>query len=91
MCVCVCVCVCVRAPACLNKETVFRTLLKDTSTPDIQIVQPINVQVVITRNLAASWYGRLPAVQLQGVLQSLRVCADLHQVVDLQHKCIKRG
>lgn len=52
----------------------LRTLLKqDASQPDIQILQPINLQVLITRNLAASWYGNLPGVQVQGVLQSVSV------------------
>lgn len=52
----------------------FRTTLKqDGSQPDIQILQPINLQVLITRNLAASWYGKLPGVQVQGVLQSVTV------------------
>lgn len=53
----------------------FRTILnQNASQPDIQILQPINLQVLITRNLAASWYGKLPGVQVQGVLQTVRVC-----------------
>ncbi|XP_029702157.1 vacuolar protein sorting-associated protein 13C isoform X2 [Takifugu rubripes] len=56
----------------LTQLKLSRTTLKqEGSQPDIQILQPINLQVLITRNLAASWYGKLPGVQVQGVLQSV--------------------
>lgn len=62
---------------------VFRTTLKqDGSQPDIQILQPINLQVLVTRNLAASWYGKLPGVQVQGVLPSVIVGFSLKHLVD---------
>ncbi len=53
---------------------VFRTTLKrDSSQPDIEILQPINLELLVTRNLAACWFTKIPGVQVQGVLQSLNV------------------
>lgn len=58
----------------LNK-CVFRTTLKgDLSLPDIEILQPINLELLVTRNLAASWFTKIPGVQVQGILRSLNVC-----------------
>lgn len=51
---------------------IFRTTLKlDSSQMDI--LQPINLELLVTRNLAASWFHNMPAIQVQGVLRSLKV------------------
>ncbi|XP_075873846.1 intermembrane lipid transfer protein VPS13C isoform X3 [Nelusetta ayraudi] len=47
------------------------TLRPDSSHTDI--LQPINLELLITRNLAASWYHNMPGVQVQGVLHSLKM------------------
>lgn len=47
---------------------------QDSIQPDIEILQPINLELLVTRNLAASWFTKIPGVQVQGVLQSLNVC-----------------
>uniref|UniRef100_A0A8P4GHH0 Vacuolar protein sorting-associated protein 13C n=1 Tax=Dicentrarchus labrax TaxID=13489 RepID=A0A8P4GHH0_DICLA len=49
------------------------TLKRDFSQPDIEILQPINLELVVTRNLAASWFTKIPGIQVQGVLQSLNM------------------
>ncbi|KAM9366322.1 intermembrane lipid transfer protein VPS13C [Symphorus nematophorus] len=49
------------------------TLKRDSSQPDIEILQPINLELLITRNLAASWFTKIPGVQVQGVLRSLNM------------------
>lgn len=48
-------------------------LKRDSVQPDIEILQPINLELLITRNLAASWFTKIPGVQVQGVLRSLKV------------------
>ncbi|XP_067454112.1 intermembrane lipid transfer protein VPS13C isoform X1 [Thunnus thynnus] len=49
------------------------TLKRDSSQPDIEILQPINLELLVTRNLAASWFTKIPGVQVQGVLRSLNM------------------
>ncbi|XP_059213226.1 intermembrane lipid transfer protein VPS13C isoform X2 [Centropristis striata] len=49
------------------------TLKRDSSQPDIEILQPINLELLVTRNLAASWLTKIPGVQVQGVLLSLNM------------------
>ncbi|XP_056226494.1 intermembrane lipid transfer protein VPS13C isoform X5 [Seriola aureovittata] len=49
------------------------TLKSGSSQPDIEILQPINTELLITRNLAASWFTKIPGVQVQGVLRSLNM------------------
>uniref|UniRef100_A0A4W6CNT0 Vacuolar protein sorting 13 homolog C n=1 Tax=Lates calcarifer TaxID=8187 RepID=A0A4W6CNT0_LATCA len=68
-------------PAVVEKMDVKLTQLKlsrttlrpDSSQPDIEILQPINLELLVTRNLAASWFTKIPGVQVQGVLQSLNM------------------
>ncbi|XP_068584903.1 intermembrane lipid transfer protein VPS13C isoform X2 [Cebidichthys violaceus] len=49
------------------------TLRRDASHHDIEILQPINLELLVTRNLAASWFTEIPGVQVQGVLRSLNM------------------
>ncbi|KAM7424819.1 hypothetical protein PAMA_000939 [Pampus argenteus] len=58
----------------LTQLKLSRTALKkDSSQPDIEILQPINLELLITRNLAASWFTKIPGFQIQGVLRSLNM------------------
>ncbi|XP_034535087.1 vacuolar protein sorting-associated protein 13C-like, partial [Notolabrus celidotus] len=49
------------------------TLKQGPSQPDIEILKPINLELLITRNLAASWFTKIPGVQVQGVIRSLNM------------------
>ncbi|XP_074521688.1 intermembrane lipid transfer protein VPS13C isoform X2 [Halichoeres trimaculatus] len=49
------------------------TLTQGPSQPDIEILKPINLELRITRNLAASWFTKIPGVQVQGVIHSLNM------------------
>ncbi|KAM8876931.1 intermembrane lipid transfer protein VPS13C isoform 3-T3 [Synchiropus picturatus] len=49
------------------------SLKKDFSQPDIEILKPISFDLLVTRNLAATWCTQIPGVQVQGVLQSLKM------------------
>uniref|UniRef100_A0A671VLI5 Vacuolar protein sorting 13 homolog C n=1 Tax=Sparus aurata TaxID=8175 RepID=A0A671VLI5_SPAAU len=56
----------------LTQLKLSRTTLKpDSSQPDISILQPINLELLIIRNLAALWFTEIAGVQVQGVLRSL--------------------
>ncbi|XP_069383471.1 intermembrane lipid transfer protein VPS13C isoform X4 [Paralichthys olivaceus] len=61
----------------LTQLKLSRTVLKPDSSQlifsDIELLQPINLELLVTRNLAASWFTRIPGVQVQGVLQSLNM------------------
>ncbi|XP_046898786.1 vacuolar protein sorting-associated protein 13C isoform X4 [Hypomesus transpacificus] len=51
-----------------------RTSLKQGSPqPDIEILQPINLELLVHRNLAASWFTKIPGVHVQGVLKSMNM------------------
>uniref|UniRef100_A0A3Q2FDL5 Vacuolar protein sorting 13 homolog C n=1 Tax=Cyprinodon variegatus TaxID=28743 RepID=A0A3Q2FDL5_CYPVA len=63
-------------PAVVEKMEVKLTQLKLSrygSLNDIEILQPINVDLLVTRNLAASQFSDIPGVQVQGVLRSLNM------------------
>uniref|UniRef100_A0A3Q2C8L3 Vacuolar protein sorting 13 homolog C n=1 Tax=Cyprinodon variegatus TaxID=28743 RepID=A0A3Q2C8L3_CYPVA len=72
-------------PAVVEKMEVKLTQLKlsrygslnDWSSWYIEILQPINVDLLVTRNLAASQFSDIPGVQVQGVLRSLNVSLSL--------------
>ncbi|XP_060923538.1 intermembrane lipid transfer protein VPS13C isoform X1 [Limanda limanda] len=61
----------------LTQLKLSRTVLRPDSShlisSDIEILQPINLELLVTRNLAASWFTQIPAVQVQGVLRSLNM------------------
>ncbi|XP_056135016.1 intermembrane lipid transfer protein VPS13C [Lampris incognitus] len=59
----------------LTQLKLSRTNLKQSSPqPDIEILQPINLALLINRNLAASWFTSIPGMQVQGVLKSMNIC-----------------
>ncbi|KAF3832058.1 hypothetical protein F7725_025723 [Dissostichus mawsoni] len=61
----------------LEKMDVRLTQLKLTTlqpgSSHIEILQPINVELLVTRNMAASWFTKIPGVQVQGILRSLKM------------------
>ncbi|XP_047435908.1 vacuolar protein sorting-associated protein 13C isoform X3 [Mugil cephalus] len=59
----------------LTQLKLSRTTLKtDSPQSDIEILHPINLELLVTRSLAASWFSKIPGVQVQGVLRSLNMC-----------------
>ncbi|XP_024911459.1 vacuolar protein sorting-associated protein 13C [Cynoglossus semilaevis] len=58
----------------LTQLKLSRTILNtETSQHDVEILQPISFELLVTRNLAASWFTKVPAVQVHGVLRSLNM------------------
>ncbi|XP_056317504.1 intermembrane lipid transfer protein VPS13C isoform X2 [Danio aesculapii] len=51
-----------------------RTVLKHDADPlDIEILEPINLELLVKRNLAAAWYNKIPGVEVNGVLVSMNM------------------
>uniref|UniRef100_A0A2K6GHK6 Vacuolar protein sorting 13 homolog C n=1 Tax=Propithecus coquereli TaxID=379532 RepID=A0A2K6GHK6_PROCO len=58
----------------LTKLTLSRTVIQPgISHPDIQMLHPINLEFFVNRNLAASWYHKVPVVEIKGHLDSMNV------------------
>ncbi|XP_021566120.1 vacuolar protein sorting-associated protein 13C, partial [Carlito syrichta] len=58
----------------LTKLTLSRTVIQPgTSHPDIQLLHPINLEFFVNRNLSASWYHKIPVVEIKGHLDSMIV------------------
>ncbi|EPY81741.1 hypothetical protein CB1_000715056 [Camelus ferus] len=58
----------------LTKLKLSRTVIQSgTSHPDIQLLHPINLEFSVNRNLAASWYRKVPVVEIKGHLESMNV------------------
>ncbi|KAM8893527.1 intermembrane lipid transfer protein VPS13C isoform 2-T2 [Spinachia spinachia] len=57
----------------LTQLKLSRTTLGPEASPHIQILQPINLELLVTRNMSASWFTEIPAVRVQGVLHSLNM------------------
>ncbi|XP_034747367.1 vacuolar protein sorting-associated protein 13C-like [Etheostoma cragini] len=59
----------------LTQLKLSRTTLMPRSSAhlDIQMLQPINLELSVTRNLSTSWFTRIPGVQVQGELRSLNM------------------
>ncbi|XP_061103082.1 intermembrane lipid transfer protein VPS13C isoform X2 [Conger conger] len=58
----------------LTQLKLSRTTLKgNSSQPDIEILQPINLELLVCRNLAATWFTKIPGVEVRGVLKSMNM------------------
>ncbi|KAJ7311291.1 hypothetical protein JRQ81_006907 [Phrynocephalus forsythii] len=58
----------------LTQLKLLRTTLKPgSSPPDVQILRPINMNLSVNRNLAWSWYHKIPAVEIRGHLDTMNV------------------
>ncbi|KAG8440222.1 hypothetical protein GDO86_006127 [Hymenochirus boettgeri] len=58
----------------LSQFKLSRRILQDASShPDIQILQPINLNLSLNRNLAATWYQKIPVLELKGHLDTMDV------------------
>lgn len=56
----------------------LRTILKpDFSQPDVQILHPINMNLSVDRNLAGSWYHKIPLLEIKGHLDTMNVSSFL--------------
>ncbi|XP_062868929.1 intermembrane lipid transfer protein VPS13C isoform X1 [Trichomycterus rosablanca] len=58
----------------LTHLKLLRTVLKDDAPqPDFEILQPINLELFVKRNLAASWFTKIPGLEVKGVLKSVNI------------------
>ncbi|XP_004374680.1 intermembrane lipid transfer protein VPS13C isoform X1 [Trichechus manatus latirostris] len=58
----------------LTKLKLSRTVIQPgIPHPDIQLLYPINLDFYVNRNLAASWYHKVPVVEIKGHLDSVNV------------------
>ncbi|XP_067298444.1 intermembrane lipid transfer protein VPS13C isoform X3 [Pseudorasbora parva] len=58
----------------LTQLKLSRTVLKHDAAPlDIEILEPINLELLVKRNLAATWYNKIPGVEVRGVLVSMNM------------------
>ncbi|KAE8617181.1 hypothetical protein XENTR_v10009002 [Xenopus tropicalis] len=58
----------------LTEFKLSRTMLQDGSfQPDVEILHPININLSINRNLAATWYHKIPVLEVKGHLNTMNV------------------
>ncbi|XP_056600170.1 intermembrane lipid transfer protein VPS13C isoform X4 [Triplophysa dalaica] len=58
----------------LTQLKLSRTILKhDDAFPDIEILEPINLELLVKRNLAATWFNKIPGMEVKGVLKSMNM------------------
>uniref|UniRef100_A0A803YKP4 Vacuolar protein sorting 13 homolog C n=1 Tax=Meleagris gallopavo TaxID=9103 RepID=A0A803YKP4_MELGA len=61
----------------LTKLKLSRTTMEtDLSHQDIQILHPINLSLSVHRNLAASWFHKLPMLEITGYLDTMNVISQ---------------
>uniref|UniRef100_A0A803T771 Vacuolar protein sorting 13 homolog C n=1 Tax=Anolis carolinensis TaxID=28377 RepID=A0A803T771_ANOCA len=57
----------------LTQLKISRTLIAEDSQPEIEILQPVNLQLSVQRNLAAAWYLQIPGIAVKGDLKAMQV------------------
>nr|XP_033776023.1 vacuolar protein sorting-associated protein 13C isoform X2 [Geotrypetes seraphini] len=58
----------------LTQLKLSRTIIQaDSSQPDLEILQPVNLLLSVRRNLAAAWYTQIPGMEIKGDLKPMQV------------------
>ncbi|XP_049329631.1 intermembrane lipid transfer protein VPS13C isoform X3 [Astyanax mexicanus] len=61
-----------------------RTVLsRDAPQSEVELLQPINLELLVKRNLAASWFTSIPGVEVTGVLKSMNISLGQEDLVVL--------
>ncbi|MGH0128063.1 UNVERIFIED_CONTAM: hypothetical protein FKN15_036108, partial [Acipenser sinensis] len=64
----------------LTKLKLSRILLQEGSVqPNIELLQPVNLRASVKRNLAAAWYQKIPAIEINGDLKPMKVLLRLKE------------
>ncbi|KAH0619803.1 hypothetical protein JD844_014073 [Phrynosoma platyrhinos] len=57
----------------LTHLKISRTVIADSSQPEIEILQPVNLLLSVQRNLAADWYLQIPGIAVKGDLKAMQI------------------
>ncbi|KAL7980317.1 hypothetical protein Chor_014646 [Crotalus horridus] len=57
----------------LTQLKISRTEVGSSPQPDIEILQPVNLQLSVQRNLASDWYLQIPGIAIQGDLKAMLI------------------
>uniref|UniRef100_A0A8C3D0K0 Vacuolar protein sorting 13 homolog A n=1 Tax=Cairina moschata TaxID=8855 RepID=A0A8C3D0K0_CAIMO len=58
----------------LSELKLYRSYYEqDTLQSEVQLLQPLNLEVVVERNLAAAWYTEAPDIEISGRLKPMNV------------------
>uniref|UniRef100_A0A493TMU1 Vacuolar protein sorting 13 homolog A n=1 Tax=Anas platyrhynchos platyrhynchos TaxID=8840 RepID=A0A493TMU1_ANAPP len=58
----------------LSELKLYRSYYEqDTLQSEVQLLQPLNLEVVVERNLAAAWYTEVPDIKISGRLKPMNV------------------
>uniref|UniRef100_A0A8C6YGF2 Vacuolar protein sorting 13 homolog C n=1 Tax=Naja naja TaxID=35670 RepID=A0A8C6YGF2_NAJNA len=60
----------------LTQLKISRTVVGSSPQPDIEILQPVNLQLSVQRNLASDWYLQIPGIAIQGDLKAMLIPAE---------------
>ncbi|XP_061451865.1 intermembrane lipid transfer protein VPS13C isoform X2 [Rhineura floridana] len=57
----------------LTHLKISRTIIANSSQPDVEILQPVNLLLSVQRNLAADWYLQIPGITVKGDLKPMQI------------------
>uniref|UniRef100_A0A8C3GZB1 Vacuolar protein sorting 13 homolog A n=1 Tax=Corvus moneduloides TaxID=1196302 RepID=A0A8C3GZB1_CORMO len=58
----------------LSELKLYRSYYEqDSLQTEVQLLQPVNLEVAVERNLAASWYNEVPDIEISGRLKPMNV------------------
>uniref|UniRef100_A0A8C5MNH3 Vacuolar protein sorting 13 homolog A n=1 Tax=Leptobrachium leishanense TaxID=445787 RepID=A0A8C5MNH3_9ANUR len=58
----------------LSELKLYRAVCeKDVLHPEVELLQPLNLDITIERNLAAAWYSEIPDIKITGHLKPMNV------------------
>ncbi|XP_070618855.1 LOW QUALITY PROTEIN: intermembrane lipid transfer protein VPS13C [Erythrolamprus reginae] len=57
----------------LTQLKISRTVVGSSPQPEIEILEPVNLQLSVQRNLASDWYLQIPGITIQGDLKAMQI------------------
>lgn len=55
-------------------NTLRISMEQDSNQPSSKLLEPVNLVLSVKRNLAASWYQKMAAIEVDGDLKPMKVC-----------------
>ncbi|XP_032062498.1 vacuolar protein sorting-associated protein 13A isoform X2 [Aythya fuligula] len=68
----------------LSELKLYRSYYEqDTLQSEVQLLQPLNLEVVVERNLAAAWYTEVPDIEISGRLKPMNLILSQEDITTI--------
>uniref|UniRef100_A0A803W558 Vacuolar protein sorting 13 homolog A n=1 Tax=Ficedula albicollis TaxID=59894 RepID=A0A803W558_FICAL len=67
----------------LSELKLYRTVLQDSLQTEVQLLQPVSLELAVERNLAAAWYNEVPDIEISGRLKPMNLILSQEDITTI--------